>query len=245
MLRLVPFFYLLLICFLGIVTGRAFEQGSNLPVAFASAPIPPPPPISMPVWSLACPMQPSNGAKDAKKATGRTAMNIVTFATPVSVAPPKIWAVSLYHRTLTKDSFLASQRGVLQLLRPNQKYLVPVLGKHSGREPGYSKRDECHQLGFPWCCTTQEGDQEDDWRTILEGDLLVELLPDCALYVELEMISKVDAGDHVLALCKVVRTGEWDASSQQVRTRKETPPVGALDPSTALYTAQLRQEGIL
>ena len=252
MLRFLPFFDLLLICLLGRVAGRAFEQGSNQPVAFvststrgdSSTPIPPPPPISMPVWSLACPLQPTGSAEDTEQPISRTSMNIVTFATPVSVAPPKIWAVSLYHGTLTKDSFLASQRGVLQLLQPNQKHLVPVLGKRSGREPGFSKRDECRHLGFPWYSTRQESAQEDASRTMLESDL-VELLPDCALYVVLEIISTVDAGDHVLVLCKVVGTGAWDASSKEVRALKEPPQACALDPSTALYTAQLRQEGII
>ena len=167
-------------------------------------------------------------------------MNIVTFATPVSVAQPKIWAVSLYYGTLTKDSFLASQRGVLQLLQPHQKHLVPVLGKRSGREPGFSKRDECSKLGFPWCCSpSRQSNQE----SLLLGQRM-EMLPNCALYLELEILSTVDAGDHIVALCQVVGTGEWDAASEEVRPLEETPPV-AFDPSTALYTAQLRQEGII
>lgn len=110
-------------------------------IAFASPSIPPPPPISMPVWSFACPSV--NDQDD-------TSMNIVTFATPVSVAAPKLWIVSLYTNTMTRDSFLRSGQGVLQLLTPSMKDLVPVLGKRSGYEAGYSKRSECRKIGYEW-----------------------------------------------------------------------------------------------
>lgn len=108
-------------------------------LAFASPSIPPPPLISMPVWSLASPV-----------ADDDTSMNIVTFATPVSVAPPKLWVVSLYTNTMTRQSFLDSKVGVLQLLTPSMQDVVPVLGKRSGYEEGYSKRDECQKLGHGW-----------------------------------------------------------------------------------------------
>ena len=109
-------------------------------LAFASPSIPPPPPISMPVWSLASPILSS----------GETSMNIVTFATPVSVAPPKLWVVSLYTNTLTRHSFLTSKVGVLQLLAPSLKNVVPILGKRSGYEEGFSKRDKCEKVGYKW-----------------------------------------------------------------------------------------------
>jgi len=73
--------------------------------ALSSSPIPPPPSMSMPVWSLACP------TIDA--AEQKTSMNIMTFCTPISVSP-KLWALSLYDNTLTKDSALASKRATLQ-----------------------------------------------------------------------------------------------------------------------------------
>ena len=257
MAYLLSIFLLLQAC---LVEGGPFQQRSTLSVAFAATPtpkdgasslhIPPPPPISMPVWSLACPVQVmSKGGNSVEVAddteslaqqTDSTSMNIVTFATPVSVAPPKLWVVSLYHGTLTKDSFMANQRGVLQLLRPNQKHLVPVLGKHSGREHGFSKREECSSLGFPWCTTAVQDETGQD-----RGGLPVELLPDCALYLELEMISTVEAGDHLVVLCQVVGTGEWENSKERVKNLGETPQFLTLDPSTALYTAQLRQEGII
>jgi len=129
---------LLLLVYLAQVGSTAFR---NIMVAFASPSIPPPPPISMPVWSFACPI-------DVE--TGETSMNIVTFATPVSVASPKLWIVSLYTNTLTRDSCLSSRVGVLQLLTPTMQDLVPILGKRSGYEEGYSKREECGKVGYEW-----------------------------------------------------------------------------------------------
>mmetsp|Transcript_11156 Transcript_11156/g.22188 ORF Transcript_11156/g.22188 Transcript_11156/m.22188 type:complete len:470 (+) Transcript_11156:36-1445(+) len=61
---------------------------------------PPPPPISMPVWSLSCPIPfPTQDASSSS-------MSILTYVTPVSVSSPKLWAVSLYKTSLTRCSFL-------------------------------------------------------------------------------------------------------------------------------------------
>lgn len=64
----------------------------------------------------------------------------------------------------------------------------------------------------------------------------IDLLPGCASYVQLKLLRTMEAGDHDVALCEVVSTG--------VSCDDDGPPT-ALDPSTALYTAQLRQEGII
>jgi hypothetical protein len=109
--------------------------------AFASPSIPPPPALSVPVWSLASPAVNTDGVS--------TSMNIVTFCTPVSVAPPKLWAVSLYTSTMTRDAFLNSKVAVLQLMQPDQAGLVPLLGKRSGYEPGFSKKDSCQEHVSP------------------------------------------------------------------------------------------------
>lgn len=161
-------------------------------------------------------------------------MNIVTFATAVSVAAPKLWIVSLYYDTLTKDSFMANGMGVLQLLNPDQSSLVPVLGKRSGYEQGYSKKDSCAKLGFPWV-------NADNF--VASSDL--QLLPKCVSYLHLKLLSTMEAGDHVAALCEVVGTGVWNESRQAVVACTDNGAPTSLDPSTALYTGQLRQEGIL
>lgn len=62
-------------------------------------PVPPPPSVSMPVWSLSCPLSNS-----------QSAMSIVTFATPVSVSSPKLWALSLYKTSRTRCAFLGVEK---------------------------------------------------------------------------------------------------------------------------------------
>jgi flavin reductase (DIM6/NTAB) family NADH-FMN oxidoreductase RutF len=183
-------------------------------------------------------------------------MNIVTFATAVSVTAPKLWAVSLYHNTLTKDSFLASGSGVLQLLsssssslsssstnNSNQKYLVLVLGKRSGYDGTastgtyLSKKEESAKLGFGWI-RPSPGD------FTCPADL--ELLPECCTYISLRLQQIVPAGDHVVALCEVVDTGVWNPDTKTVVSCANVvnaPQV--FGPSSALYTGQLREEGII
>lgn len=274
--------------------------------------IPPPPPVSMPVWSLAActdalvqnTKREENDGKNSVKGRSlslssfpSTSMNIVTFCTAVSVSPPKLWIISLYHDTLTKDAFLASGRGVLQLLRPRHKELIGILGKRSGYEAGYSKRTECLAKGFVWTSATtttrraksmeqpsslpsKEIDNytnQQDVEHLVVDDFndeddpaaeILELLPDCALYIHVRVRETMPAGDHVVALCEVTQTSEWDETLRNVvrcsinsnNNGDAGPPeskdttvasaaatviIPALDPVSVLYTGQLRSEGIL
>jgi flavin reductase (DIM6/NTAB) family NADH-FMN oxidoreductase RutF len=237
------------------------------PISIPTSKIPPPPPISMPVWSLAAQRtstlnsQATGNASAAAAAappppstsSPRTSMNIVTFATSVSVAPPKLWIVSLYHGTLTKDSFCHAGCGVMQLLTPSHKGLVDALGKHSGYDTAapasgsvssdvtpYNKQEECATRGFsPVDCR--------GWTR--RGNLVgpADLLPGCASYVFLKHLGKqMDAGDHVAILCKVVATGRWDDDRQTVvDVDMDLPLSPAMDHTSVLYTGQLRDEGLL
>lgn len=202
----------------------------------------------MPVWSLASSTTSAlprgdvddDGALEHNGLLPASSMNIVSFCSSVSVAAPKLWIVSLYHNTLTKDSFLASGEGVLQLLRPAQKVLVPVLGKRSGYESGYSKRSECASLGFEWVpwSTSYDDGADAEYRVL-------ELLPDCASYMHLKVLDTIPAGDHVVALCEVIRTSQWDEESRRIKPAAVDASSSALDATTVLYTGQLRQEGII
>ena len=74
----------------------------------------------------------------------------------------------------------------------------------------------------------------------------MELLPNCVAYVMLELESTMEAGDHVVALCRVVGTLEWDTiGNQQVIPSLPESEAASIDQNTALYTAKLRQEGII
>jgi hypothetical protein len=233
-------------------------------------------------------------------------MNIMTFCTPVSVSTPKLWALSFYHGTLTKDSFLGEtvdtttgdphtngrscSIGVLQLLRFKHRYLVPILGKQSGRD--IDKSSLSCEKGFPWLKfspTGSSGDDDDDDDADDDDDdntdqscgptksadtenCAFELLPGCALYLQVECPSSkqlIDAGDHVVAICKVTRIGVWEEPSstsgdndddddeeplgggtvrwldQAIDGNAMPLSLGGIDESIALYSGRLREEGIL
>jgi flavin reductase (DIM6/NTAB) family NADH-FMN oxidoreductase RutF len=175
-------------------------------------------------------------------------MNIVTYAMPVNVAPPKLYAISLYKSTLTRAAFLESKVGILQLLSPLQSKLVPILGKRSGLE-GFSKKLACADLDIRWrslrtCCDNLESISRSS-RTI---DTIItvnaEVLPHCQAYIFLELLNTVDAGDHDVAICQVVATGQWK-SDRLVLLGNDDTPATPKDATSVLYSGQLRLEGII
>ena len=211
-------------------------------------------------------------------------MNIVTFTTAVSVAAPKLYILSLYYHTLTKDAFIASGFGILQLLRPHQQHLVPILGQHSGYDNTmmnyYSKRIECERMGYPWVSTyvnchqsnddKQQQQQQQEEEKEEDDSFTLDLLPNCATYLHVKIVHRFDssgtsrtatgtsststaatlpAGDHLVVLCEVVATFQWDETTQTIIPTSWTnddnhkPP--SLDATNVLYTGQLRQEGII
>ena len=207
---------------------RGTQVMSSTKLAQSTISIPPPPAISLPVWSLAAS---TTAAKTlGSDQTTTTSMNIVTYAIPVSVAPPKLWMVSLYHGTLTKKSFLSAGGGVLQLLSPSQKDLI-FLGKQSGFDTSKSKTDECTARGYPWTRDHPFGDN-------------VSLLPDCVSYIQVQVKGVMEAGDHVAVLCEVIQTGTWDDVNGRIIVSSHDGVV-ALDQSTVLYSGQLREEGLI
>ena len=165
-------------------------------------------------------------------------MNIVTFAPPVSVKP-RLYMVSLYYGTMTKDAFLSNGVGILQVLSRNHKDLVPVLGKRTGYDPHYDKGLECEKLGFPWMALEMVGNgnvnenvsdggstksnthrrlfgiglYNDDGEKQKETNKALEriqVLPHCESYIMLKVINTMEGGDHELALCEVLAVGKWD-----------------------------------
>jgi flavin reductase (DIM6/NTAB) family NADH-FMN oxidoreductase RutF len=120
---------------------------------------------------------------------GSTNMNILTYATPVSVKPDRVWALGIYKDTLSYENFLRTKSCLLQLLREEHVPLVKLLGGTSGRN--VNKKEECHRLGFEWT------DSDD-------GKECIQVLPRCAYYIKISSIEDViDAGSHAVALCRV------------------------------------------
>lgn len=114
--------------------------------------------------------------------------------------------------------------------------------------------------GFEWVSCDGGNNDEDLDESVCssEGDadsqygdtVRLQVLPGCASYIKLKVLSVHNAGDHDVALCEVLGTAMWNDDTKKVVTRSSDdregkPTVPALDPSTALYTGQLREEGII
>jgi flavin reductase (DIM6/NTAB) family NADH-FMN oxidoreductase RutF len=180
-----------------------------------------PPLLDSPVFSLAT-VSPDGTLSTASPST--TNMNILTYATPVSMSPDRLWVIGLYKGTVTYDNFVASRRGTLQLLRPEHATLIPVLGGKSGRDT--DKYNACKSLGFSWVASEmQSANNEEPWR-----------LPSCSCYLQLECVELCEAGSHDVAICKVVgmQTDNSSNDDEDSGTR-----------GTHLGTQALRSMGII
>uniref|UniRef100_A0A7S2Y493 Flavin reductase like domain-containing protein n=1 Tax=Entomoneis paludosa TaxID=265537 RepID=A0A7S2Y493_9STRA len=172
-----------------------------------------PPLLDVPTYSLAtCQDNDHNNTSN---------MNILTYATPVSIRPDRLWSLGLFHDTLTYQNFAATKQGVLQLLRPCHAELVKVLGGSSGRD--VDKQSECETLGYPWIKAPAE------W-----GESAPELLPDCVCYLQMSLVGEnlIDCGSHSVAICKV--ESMWTSKNDE---EPEDVP--------HLHTARLREMGII
>jgi flavin reductase (DIM6/NTAB) family NADH-FMN oxidoreductase RutF len=154
-----------------------------------------PPLLDVPTYSLA-----------TKNADGNTGMNILTYATPISVRPDRIWSLGLFKGTVAHENFAKTGEAVLQLLSPQHSKVVKLLGGSSGRD--VDKKLECERMGMSW---------------ISINDDLPELLPDCTHYLKIRKLGDlIDCGSHDLAVCKIetmfVANGEDMSKRQHMKT---------------------------
>ena len=157
-----------------------------------------PPLLDVPTYSLA-----------TFNRDGSTNMNILTFATPVSVTPNRVWSLSLYRDTLTQENLLRKPVAVLQLLTKEHIPLVQKLGGTSGRDE--DKKAACAKEGFEWInCDEFQG---------------IHVLPGCAAYLYLTVQGGLlDAGSHLIVpYCQVeamYTTGESVSHQAHLMTSK-------------------------
>lgn len=167
-----------------------------------------PPLLSSPVFSLAT-ITNRNDDGDTTTTT-TTNHNILTYATPVSVLPDRMWCLGLYKQTLSYENFVRNRCGILQLLTNEHIPYVRLLGGKSGRD--ISKIEECQRLGCPF-----EALHDDDTDTVYQ------LISKCQSYIKLIAVGDiVDAGSHAIAICRVDATytngGDENASSGHLAT---------------------------
>jgi hypothetical protein len=104
-----------------------------------------PPLIDVPTYSMA-----------TVNEDGTTNMNILTYATPVSTRPDRVWSLGLYKGTLTEQNFVKTRTCILQLLTEQHTSIVKTFGGSSGRD--VNKEQVCADLGLSW----QELPQDDE-----------------------------------------------------------------------------------
>ncbi|KAI8470247.1 MAG: hypothetical protein J3K34DRAFT_421063 [Monoraphidium minutum] len=132
--------------------------------------------LSTPVYSLS-----SRGAGG-----GAPTLNIVTYASPVAIAPVRKYAVGLYVGTLSWQNVKETGHCALQILQQSHSSLVPLLGKRSGRD--VDKLAEVERLGFS-----------------LKDAFGLPVLADAAGILELRVSSDfIPCGDHDVVVCDVV-----------------------------------------
>jgi flavin reductase (DIM6/NTAB) family NADH-FMN oxidoreductase RutF len=181
-----------------------------------------PPLLSSPVFSLA-----------TTNRNGETNHNILTYATPVSVLPDRVWCLGLYKETLSYENFVRNRCGILQLLTGHHIPYVRLLGGQSGRT--VDKIHECQRLG----CTFEELPIDPD-----ENKSVYQLLSGCPSYLRLIVMGEiVDAGSHAVAICRVETTY---AKKTTTTTRgNDSSSSSSSQSSGHLNTATLRNLGII
>lgn len=107
-------------------------------------------------------------------------MHVCTFVSGVSMSP-KRFMVALYKGTRTLELVERNPLFVLQLLAEDQARLVTLLGRRSGRDT-----DKLALLAKRGLTTRWKG---------------FTVLSEALAWMELRVIDRMDAGDHVMTLC--------------------------------------------
>ncbi|KAL7527314.1 hypothetical protein ACHAXR_005699 [Thalassiosira sp. AJA248-18] len=186
-----------------------------------------PPLLDVPVFSLSTCGDESPNSKST--------MNILTYASPISIKPHRMWSISLYKGTMSHENFSREKKGVLQMLRPEHAHctgkmeeaatgeLIRVLGGSSGRD--VDKREVCTELGYAWEKLPEGEEGGAEWPHVL---------PSCVYYLKLELVGDlIDCGSHDVALCKVVSM----TSDEEIEN--------AADELDSLSTRKLRDMSII
>jgi flavin reductase (DIM6/NTAB) family NADH-FMN oxidoreductase RutF len=178
-----------------------------------------PPLLDVPVYSLATLNQ-----------DGSTNMNILTYATPVSIVPTRVWSLGLFKGTLSEENLRRSGTCVLQLLNQRQIDAVPLLGGMSGRD--VDKKHQCDLLRLPW----QDLQDQDGFH----------VLPGCTSYLKMTIQGGiVDAGSHVIVpFCEVTEMYSFNDKTTLING-DSTISTSNGDSKHHLSTNELRELGII
>lgn len=169
------------------------------------------PKLNVPVWSLA--------TLNSDDSQSNTNMNILMYASAVSIQPTQHWAVSLYKHTLSHRNFKSRKWAVLQRLTTDHIDAIDLLGKQSGND--VDKVSQLRSLGFRLqevkpaeLLELQQRSANSAYIEVTEpttggcgftdNDSIV-LFEDSPCVILLESIvldAGIDVGDHDVFLCK-------------------------------------------
>jgi flavin reductase (DIM6/NTAB) family NADH-FMN oxidoreductase RutF len=213
-----------------------------------------PPLVDVPVWSMAT-LNNDGGSGESDgdenpKAT--TNMNLLTYATPVSIRPSRLYALGLYKETKSRDNFLREKICILQLLSAsNEKHIecVRLLGGISGKD--VSKEEELASVHGIELQELSANDGDDNNNSSdsgggVEQERLPKVLPGCVRYLQLSLVgdgvTDYDGGEssHDVVICKVDKM--WTSSSPY---SGEGPKSGDSAGNDYLSTGRLRQLGLI
>lgn len=191
-----------------------------------------PPLIDVPVWSMATinerdeSIDPDNSKGKRERERERTTnMNILTYATPVSIRPDRLYALGLYKPTQSRKNLLRERTCVLQLLAESHVPCVRLLGGTSGSE--ICKEDALRDLlGVKLQQLQLDVSSSGTGTTTSDGTgtgtrtELPRVLPGCVRYLRLSVVGDgpididgdgVDGGEegsssHDVVICRVEET---------------------------------------
>ena len=192
--------------------------------------------------------------------TTTTNMNLLTYATPVSIKPYRLWAIGLYKQTLTYKNFIRNKCCIMQLLTKKHIPIIKVLGGKSGsdidKELAITNIDSSLRPERMVCDESrQEEDDLDSDAKNEEDDRFanIKVLPGCSYYLKLTVMGDdmlIDGGEsHDIAICKVEEMlvvknpsskDEGTSNDSERQHQQQQQPE-----QQHLTTAKLRQLGVI
>jgi hypothetical protein len=217
-----------------------------------------PPLVDVPVWSMATLNEnddDDNKTNNSMNNRNRTTnMNIITYVTPISIRPNRLYALGLYKKTLSRDNFLREKTCILQILSDGSDSdstdneeeehashisCVKLLGGQSGydisKQLQLEGKDGIELQDLITSSITKENED-------VGVELLPKVLPGCVQYLKLSLVGdgniiEYDDGEssHDIVICKVDEM--WTSSSSEQQNKPK--------PQKYLSTGKLRELGII
>ena len=243
----------------GLSTSSSSSTKKSSTIIYSSTDIPPL--VDVPVWSMATL---NNNENDNNATTRTTNMNIITYVTPISIRPNRLYAVGLFKKTLSRENFLREKTCILQLLCDNTEHIscVKLLGGSSGYDIQKQNVLEQEESGIGELHDLASSSSEDE-KDVTE-EVLPKVLPGCVQYLKLSLVGdeiieydnndedgEEESSSHDIVICKVdemwTTTTSTSTSSveEEVEVVEGAPKKQQQQKQKYLSTGRLRELGII